>query len=108
MVDFDLRNRLSLHSAAVRLRAQHDTYRQLNGRASTFGLTQAFTEYYGTARVSIPVTLVLKGGGAKNHEPDTAISYTNSPAWVRTRACATTIATVPATMPACITISNFA
>ena len=74
MVDFDLRNRLSLHSAAVRLRAQHDTYRQLNGRASTFGLTQAFTEYYGTARVSIPVTLVLKSGGAKNHEPDTAIS----------------------------------
>ena len=75
VVDFDLRNRPSFAQRGVRLRAQHDTYRQLNGRTSTFGLTQAFAEYYGTARVGIPVTLVLKGGGAKNYGPNADIPF---------------------------------
>ena len=42
---------------------------------ATFGLTQAFAEYYGTAKIGIPVTLVLKGGGAKNYGPDAAIPF---------------------------------
>ena len=75
VVDLDLRNRPSFAQRGVRLRAQHDTYRQLNGRTSTFGLTQAFAEYYGTARVGIPVTLVLKGGGARNYGPDADIPF---------------------------------
>jgi len=73
--DLDLRNRQSFAQRGVRLRAQHDTYRQLNGRESTFGLTQAFAEYYGTAKLGIPVTLVLKGGGAKNYGPDEDIPF---------------------------------
>ena len=59
----------------MRLRAQHDTYRQFNDRTGTFDLTQVFAEYYGTAHVGIPVTLVLKGDGAKNYEPGTAIPF---------------------------------
>jgi len=60
--DLDLRDRQSFARRGVRLRAQHDTYRQFTGTASTFGLTQGFAEYYGTARLGIPITLVLKGG----------------------------------------------
>ena len=73
--DLDLRNRPNFAQRGVRLRAQHDTYRQLTGRQSTFGLTQAFAEYYGTAQLGIPVTLVLKGGGAKNYGPRADIPF---------------------------------
>lgn len=73
--DLDLRDRRSFARRGVRLRAQHDTYRQLSGSESTFGLTQGFAEYYGTARVGIPVTLVLKGGGAKNYGNDANIPF---------------------------------
>ena len=73
--DLDLRDRQAFARRGVRLRAQHDTYRQLNGNESTFGLTQGFAEYYGTAKIGIPVTLVLKGGGAKNYGPDADIPF---------------------------------
>jgi hemolysin activation/secretion protein len=59
----------------VRLRAQNDTYRQLSGAKSTFGLVQGFGEYYGTARLLVPVTLVLKGGGARNYGPAADIPF---------------------------------
>ena len=49
--DLDLRDRQAFARRGVRLRAQHDTYRQLSGTESTFGLTQGFAEYYGTARL---------------------------------------------------------
>ena len=42
---------------------------------STFGLTQGFAEYYGTAKIGLPITLVLKGGGAKNYGPDASIPF---------------------------------
>ena len=73
--DLDLRDRQSFARRGVRLRAQHDTYRQLAGAQSTFGLTQGFAEYYGTARLGLPVTLVLKGGGAKNYGPNADIPF---------------------------------
>jgi len=73
--DLDLRDRQAFARRGVRLRAQHDTYRQLSGPESTFGLTQGFAEYYGTARLLLPVTLVLKGGGAKNYGPDADIPF---------------------------------
>ena len=73
--DLDLRDRQSFARRGVRLRAQHDTYRQFSGSESTFGLTQGFAEYYGTARLGIPVTLVLKGGGAKNYGNDADIPF---------------------------------
>jgi len=80
--DLDLRNRPSFAQRGVRIRVQHDTYHQLSANSdsartarATFGLTQAFAEYYGTARLGIPVTLVLKGGGAKNYGPDATIPF---------------------------------
>ncbi|MBJ6109822.1 hypothetical protein JAO73_12420 [Hymenobacter sp. BT523] len=73
--DLDLRDRQSFARRGVRLRAQHDTYRQLSGNETTFGLTQGFAEYYGTAIIGIPVTLVVKGGGAKNYGPDADIPF---------------------------------
>ncbi|WP_375435160.1 hypothetical protein [uncultured Hymenobacter sp.] len=67
LIDLDLRDRQQFARRGVRLRAQHDTYFQLNNDKSNYGLTQGFAEYYGTARLLIPVTLVLKGGGAKTY-----------------------------------------
>jgi len=51
----------------VRVLVQHDSYHQLNRAKGNFGLTQGFAEYYGTARIGIPATLVVKLGGAKNY-----------------------------------------
>ena len=80
--DLDLRNRPAFAQRGVRIRVQHDTYTQLRDntegsvfKKSTFGLTQGFAEYYGTAKIGIPITLVLKGGGAKNYGPDAAIPF---------------------------------
>ena len=80
--DLDLRNRPSFAQRGVRIRVQHDSYYQLStstdsarSKKSNFGLTQAFAEYYGTVKLGIPVTLVLKGGGAKNYGPDAAIPF---------------------------------
>ncbi|GAA4021789.1 metallophosphoesterase [Hymenobacter glaciei] len=86
--DLDLRNRPSFAQRGVRIRVQHDTYTQLTNNSTilnpngqlrndkaTFGLTQGFAEYYGTAKIGLPVTLVLKGGGAKNYGPDSAIPF---------------------------------
>ncbi|GAB3578444.1 BamA/TamA family outer membrane protein [Hymenobacter daeguensis] len=73
--DLDLRDRQAFARRGVRIRAQHDSYRQLSGNEKTFGLTQGFAEYYGTAKIGIPVTLVLKGGGAKNYGSDADIPF---------------------------------
>ena len=86
--DLDLRNRPSFAQRGVRIRVQHDSYAQLTNNATvlnpnsqtgsdkaTFGLTQGFAEYYGTAKIGLPITLVLKGGGAKNYGPDAAIPF---------------------------------
>ncbi len=75
LLDLDLRNRQSFAQRGVRLRVQHDTYRQLNSNETTFGLTQGFAEYYGTAKIGLPITLVLKGGGAKNYGPEADIPF---------------------------------
>ncbi|UOQ76901.1 outer membrane protein assembly factor [Hymenobacter sp. 5516J-16] len=75
LLDIDLRDRQSFARRGVRLRVQHDTYHQLNGNRGNFGLTQGFAEYYGTARLGIPVTLVVKGGGGRNYGNDDDIPF---------------------------------
>ena len=75
LLDLDLRDRKSFARRGVRLLAQHDSYHQLSGNKGNFGLTQGFAEYYGTARLGIPVTLVVKGGGAKNYGNDDDIPF---------------------------------
>ncbi|MBC6609204.1 hypothetical protein H8B13_20465 [Hymenobacter sp. BT188] len=69
LLDLDFRDRPRFARRGVRLQARHESYRQLRGPQRTFGLTQGFTEYYGTTRLGLPITLVLKGGGAKNYGP---------------------------------------
>ena len=73
--DLDLRDRQAFARRGIRIRAQHDSYRQLSGNEKTFGLTQGFAEYYGTAKIGIPITLVVKGGGAKNYGSDADIPF---------------------------------
>ncbi|WP_303311283.1 hypothetical protein [Hymenobacter sp. BT730] len=75
LFDLDLRDRQSYARRGVRLLVQHDSYRQLNRGKSYFGLTQAFGEFYTTARIAIPITLVLKGGGAKNYGKQEEIPF---------------------------------
>ncbi|WP_151089024.1 hypothetical protein [Hymenobacter baengnokdamensis] len=75
LFDLDLRNRKTFAQRGVRLLVRHDSYQQLSGARQNFGLTQGFAEYYGTARLGVPVTLALKGGGAKNYGPDSAIPF---------------------------------
>jgi hypothetical protein len=75
LLDLDFRDRQAFARRGVRLQARHETFHQLTSTESTFGLTQGFAEYYGTARLGIPVTLVLKGGGAKNYGPTADIPF---------------------------------
>jgi len=75
LLDIDLRNRKVFAQRGVRLLVRHDSYQQLIGEKRNFGLTQASAEYLGTARIGIPITLALKGGGAKNYGPDSAIPF---------------------------------
>ncbi|TDN37172.1 hypothetical protein E4631_06980 [Hymenobacter sp. UV11] len=75
LFDLDLRNRRVFAQRGVRLLVRHDSYQQLSGDQRLFGLTQASAEYLGTARLGIPITLALKGGGAKNYGPDSAIPF---------------------------------
>jgi hemolysin activation/secretion protein len=70
LLDLDLRDRQNFAQRGVRLLLRHDSYRQGN-----FGLTQGFAEYYGTTRLVIPVTLVLKGGGARNYGDNDEIPF---------------------------------
>ena len=75
VLNLDLRNRPIFTQRGVHTRVQHDSYRRFISIQSKFGLTQGFAEYYGTAKVGVPVTLVLKGGGAKNYGPGTDIPF---------------------------------
>jgi hypothetical protein len=75
LLDLDLRDRQTFARRGFRLRAQHDSYHQLNRTEGNFGLTQLFGEYYATARLGIPVTFVVKGGGAKNYGNDDEIPF---------------------------------
>ncbi|RIY09765.1 hypothetical protein D0T11_11340 [Hymenobacter rubripertinctus] len=75
LLDLDLRDRQSFARRGIRLLARHDSYKQLSGNKGFFGLTQGSAAYYGTARLLVPVTLVLKGGGAKNYGNDDDIPF---------------------------------
>ncbi|GAA4387995.1 hypothetical protein [Hymenobacter koreensis] len=74
-LDLDFRDRKNFARKGVRLYGAHTTWQQLNRGKNTFGLTEGFAEYYATARLGIPVTLVVKGGGAKNYGDNDAIPF---------------------------------
>lgn len=75
VVDLDFRDRKTFARRGVRLYGEHTTWQQLNRNRSTFGLTEAFAEYLATARLGIPVTLAVKGGGGKNYGPRADIPF---------------------------------
>ena len=65
-LDLDFRDRSFFARKGMRFYARHTTYAQVQTTARrTFSVSEGFAEYYGTARIGIPVTLVLKAGGAK-------------------------------------------
>lgn len=70
-LNLDFRDRAFFARKGVRFFAQHTTYQQVKvgdgGPKKSFSVTEVFAEYYGTARIGIPVTLVLKGGGATTY-----------------------------------------
>ena len=45
----------------------NSTYMTLDGAAGNFGLAETYLKYFGTAKILIPVTLVVKLGGSKNY-----------------------------------------
>ena len=73
-LDLDFRDRAFFARRGVRFFGRYTGYGQLavsdpfGGEAPdalrTFSVSEGFAEYYGTARVGLPVTLVVKGGGA--------------------------------------------
>ncbi len=77
-LDLDFRDRNFFARKGMRFYGRHTTYQQLTGSyvggpgpsRATFSVSEGFVEYYGTARLGIPVTLVLKGGGAKVYGVD--------------------------------------
>ncbi|OON70262.1 hypothetical protein [Hymenobacter sp. CRA2] len=75
VVDLDFRDRKLFARRGVRLYGEHTTWRQINQGKKTFGLTEAFAEYLATARLGIPVTLAVKGGGGKNYGPRNEIPF---------------------------------
>ncbi|GAB2969338.1 metallophosphoesterase [Hymenobacter coalescens] len=75
VVDLDFRDRKLFARRGVRLYGEHTTWQQLNQGQRTFGLTEAFAEYLATARLGIPVTLAVKGGGGKNYGPSDEIPF---------------------------------
>lgn len=75
VVDLDFRDRKLFARKGVRLYGEHTTWRQLNQGKNTFGLTEAFAEYLATARLGIPVTLAVKGGGGKNYGSSDEIPF---------------------------------
>jgi hypothetical protein len=66
-LDFDLRDNENFSLRGLRFNLQHSTYQRLTREKNAFGLTEFYGQYFGTTRISIPITTVIKLGGAKNY-----------------------------------------
>lgn len=72
-LDLDFRDRNFFTRRGVRFFGRHTSYYQMTPTTTQtarsdergFHVSEGFAEYYATARVGIPATLVFKGGGAK-------------------------------------------
>lgn len=69
-LDFDLRDNPNFTLRGLRFNFQHHIYQRLNKQQNTFGLTAGYAQYFGTATIFTPITLVAKLGGAKNYGKD--------------------------------------
>lgn len=65
--NLDLRDRAVFTQRGLRFFARHNSYKRLKNDNDFIGLTEGFADYYGTARILVPVTLGVRLGGAKNY-----------------------------------------
>jgi len=63
----DFRDREVFSTRGLQFLAENSTYMTLDGTSGNFGLVESYLKYFGTAKIIIPVTLVLKVGGSKNY-----------------------------------------
>lgn len=63
----DFRDRQTFATRGLQFLVENTSYTTLEGASGNFGLAETYLKYFGTARILIPVTLVLKLGGSKNY-----------------------------------------
>jgi len=63
----DFRDRQIFATRGLQFLAENTTYTTLDGASGNFGLAETYLKYFGTAKILIPVTLVVKLGGSKNY-----------------------------------------
>jgi hypothetical protein len=63
----DFRDRQIFATRGLQFLAENSLYSNLNGSSGTFGLAETYLKYFGTVKIGIPVTLVVKAGGSKNY-----------------------------------------
>jgi outer membrane protein assembly factor BamA len=63
----DFRDRQVFATRGLQLLVENRSYVTLDGASGNFGLAETYVKYFGTAKILIPITLVLKLGGSKNY-----------------------------------------
>ena len=69
-LSLDLRDKAVFTQRGLRFFVRHSSYQRLKNNNDYIGLTAGFADYYGTARIVVPITLGVRLGGAKNHGKD--------------------------------------
>jgi len=63
----DFRDRQIFATRGLQFLLENTSYATLDGVSGNFGLAETYVKYFGTAKILLPVTLVLKVGGSKNY-----------------------------------------
>ncbi len=63
----DFRDRQTFATKGLQFLAENTSYTTINGASGNFGLAETYLKYFGTVKLLIPVTLVVKVGGSKNY-----------------------------------------
>jgi hypothetical protein len=63
----DFRDREVFATRGLQLLVEHSGYTTLNGASGNFGLLDSYVKYFGTAKILIPVSLVVKLGGSTTY-----------------------------------------
>jgi len=63
----DFRDRQIFATRGLQFLAENTSYTTLEGASGNFGLAETYLKYFGTVKIFIPVTLVVKLGGSKNY-----------------------------------------
>lgn len=68
--NLDLRDKPVFTQRGLRVFARHNSYKRLKNGQDAFGLSEGFLDYYGSARLLLPLTLGIRVGGARNYGHD--------------------------------------